>query len=450
MRVSNLYDELNEHKNNIEKNNARLQYEHELAEAVIKRVIRPESLEAPHLKYTIRPQSITSGDILLASSTPSGTYMIMIGDFTGHGLSAAVGALPTSDIFYAMSSKGFSISDILSTINSKLNSILPTGFYLAASILELSPEKGFIKVWNGGLPDILVRKEDGRISSIPSGHLPLGIIGDDEFDGTLHLEKLDKNDHIYFYSDGLTEAVNPEGDQFGDDRLLDTIKKHEKSIFEAVLSDLDDYTGDAEQLDDITLAEISCQAFSPTPLSPSTKKINCWNESLIIPSQVFSTTDIPAHLLNDLSLIPEIAQESFKINLILNELYTNALDHGILEMDSSLKSDPDGFYKYYEEREKKLTEIDHDLKHYIHLTINYSNKDDGPSSLEIKIFNSGNERPTIDSRGKALPASGDNPFSGRGLELINHYSEELHYSPDDNIFSLSLTLGNSSDNSDPS
>jgi serine phosphatase RsbU (regulator of sigma subunit) len=71
--------------------------------------------------------------MVLAVREPSGGMYVMLGDFTGHGLPAAIGAMPTAEIFYGMAKKGFSAQDILREVNKKLKSILPPNFFTLAA-----------------------------------------------------------------------------------------------------------------------------------------------------------------------------------------------------------------------------------------------------------------------------------------------------------------------------
>ena len=66
--------------------------------------------------------------------------MVLLGDFTGHGLPAAIGALPLAEVFHGMVSKRFALEDVLREVNTKLKSILPVGVFCCATAahLELS------------------------------------------------------------------------------------------------------------------------------------------------------------------------------------------------------------------------------------------------------------------------------------------------------------------------
>ncbi len=73
--------------------------EQEIAEAFLVNAIQGQNVESVYLKTSIRPADTFSGDMVLSAYSPSRVLFVLIGDFTGHGLSAALGALPVSDVF---------------------------------------------------------------------------------------------------------------------------------------------------------------------------------------------------------------------------------------------------------------------------------------------------------------------------------------------------------------
>ncbi|MBF0510684.1 MAG: fused response regulator/phosphatase, partial [Deltaproteobacteria bacterium] len=76
------------------------------AERIFTNIIQREAPDAPNVKFMISPAEHVSGDVLLVASTPMGAQHILLGDFTGHGLSAAIGATTVANVFNAMSAKG--------------------------------------------------------------------------------------------------------------------------------------------------------------------------------------------------------------------------------------------------------------------------------------------------------------------------------------------------------
>lgn len=109
--------------------NQEMEQEQEFAQKVFTNIIDPSLDKAINIKNHLSPMSFFNGDLLLVEQKLSGGQYIMLGDFTGHGLRAALGAIPVADIFRTMIAKGFPMEEIVSEINQKLKNILPTGVF---------------------------------------------------------------------------------------------------------------------------------------------------------------------------------------------------------------------------------------------------------------------------------------------------------------------------------
>lgn len=163
------------------------------------------------------------GDLMIHEHTPDGRLNIMLGDFTGHGLAAAVGALPASDVFFAMSRKGLPLGQIAAEINRKLHQQLPTGHFCAATLLSLDIVNQQIEAWVGGQPPLLLIDQQQVSAQIASQHFPLGILVDSRFDAATETVSLAAFSHLLLYSDGLIEARNAAGEMFGEIRLAQSL-----------------------------------------------------------------------------------------------------------------------------------------------------------------------------------------------------------------------------------
>jgi CheY-like chemotaxis protein len=155
-RIQNLHATVTAQKDELEGHHARFLHEQDVASTIRNNVLGGGCLDQIGINYHLAPAATLSGDLILAATHPTGVLHLMIGDFTGHGLSAAIGALPVADIFYRMTERGFTLRDILIKLNRKLKRTLPTGLFCAASLVELDARRGSAAIWNGGLPDVLV------------------------------------------------------------------------------------------------------------------------------------------------------------------------------------------------------------------------------------------------------------------------------------------------------
>lgn len=250
-RVLDLQDELHRAKD-------LLAAERETIENIILTMRKSKRFDPGNLRQLQAPVEKTSGDLLLSAFRPDKTQHVMLGDFTGHGLTAAIGGPIVSDIFYSMTAKGLPMNLIANEINRHLCEKMPTGLFLAAIFVELDAQGRQVFIWNCGMLDVLIFRHHTPWHRVSSGHLSLGIL--DNTVKPVPAIEMEAGDRLYAYSDGITEAVNSQGEEFGVQRLEQAISQ--MLITQAEIRTLSEavrhFQGGGNQLDDITLMELTC------------------------------------------------------------------------------------------------------------------------------------------------------------------------------------------------
>ena len=427
-RMKLLHDEVRTQRNEIQKFNEHMIREQEVGKKLFDKIAHNDNLINDNIRYFLSPMSIFNGDILLVDTTPSGLVHILIGDFTGHGLPAAIGTLPVAEIFYGMTAKGFSVIDIITEINTRLCSILPVGVFCCATICEINYRDNSIINWSGGLPDgYLVRPELGIVERFISRHLPLGVLSPENFSQEVELRRFEMNDRILLFSDGILEAESPKQDFFSTQRLENVIVENQNSLdtlYDELVLALIKFTGAEEQSDDYTLIEYGLK---PKELHSET------NQSHQTPREVepmewctvhefrasslktFDPLPLILRILNDCSGLNDYRSQVFTI---LAELYTNALEHGVLAMDSSLKESADGFNEYYANKTHRLKILEDG---FVNIRLENIPSANG-GTVYIRVTNSG---AGFDYENLNI---GDKNFSGRGLKLVRTLSKSVEFS----------------------
>jgi CheY-like chemotaxis protein len=416
-----------------------IQREQEIAESVFVNAIQSPNIINPHLHQAVRPASIFSGDMVLSAYSPSRDLFFLTGDFTGHGLLAALGAMPVSEVFRAMTTKGFSPEEILAGINRKLKAMLPVGMFFGAQLVVVNHDLEHVRVFNAGMPDVLIVDGTGhRIKHrLVSTGLPLGIDAGADIHGMLQYAPIRHNDKIILYSDGLIEACNAEDQEFGSRRLINSIKRapHDQ-IFDQIFKDLDAFCGAVEsQRDDVTLVEISCvQEVLPALethdyLRPAAHVLSGrgeWRLSLRFDGARLRETNPVPVLINYLMEMEDLEAERQSLFTVITELYLNALDHGVLALDSTLKANPAGFEAYVQTRESRLASLDNG-----HVIFNLSvEQKANRRSILLRIEDSGQG---FDFVNHIVPNIEDTALSGRGLVLIRDLCESLEFEGRGNV-----------------
>lgn len=413
--------------------------EHEIAESVFVNAIQSSNIENQYLRQVVRPAGIFSGDMVLSAYSPSRDLFFLTGDFTGHGLLAALGAMPVSEVFRAMTTKGFSPEEILTGINKKLKSMLPVGMFFGAQLVVVNHDLEHVRVFNAGMPDVII--VDGETNQIRhrlvSTGLPLGVETNIDPKEMLQYAPISYNDKILMYSDGLTEARNAKDREFGSDRLIESIRNAPKNkIFDQIFTDLDRFCGDiTTQADDVTLVEITCvhdvlpaieiHDYIKPPIHMLGDRGE-WKLSLRFNGTRLRETNPVPILINYLMEMEELEAERQSLFTVMTELYVNALDHGVLGLDSNLKADPDGFEAYFQTRERRLESLD---SGYVIFNLSVEQESSWRRIL-LRIEDSGMG---FDFENHAPPSPREMALSGRGLMLIRDLCESLEFHGKGNI-----------------
>ena len=399
----------------------------EIAAHVFSRVVMEENQAIDDLRLFLRPAARFSGDLLLTARSPSGALYVLLGDFTGHGLAAALGAVPASQIFRAMTAKGFGCKQIVQELNRKLHTLLPTGMFMAACLLRLDAGKSTVTIWNGGMPDVILLGEAGEVMCrFPSNHLPLGVQSHLDQVRLSHTPLVPEG-RFLLVSDGLLEAVNPEGSRFGEAWYLEHLKRDDP--FAAIVSSVEAFTRSAVQDDDISLVEVPCAAALQVqqPVAHQADRGEGqgrdagWSYALELRASTLRDADPVPLIIGFICDQMGFTAHRQRLFMILSELYSNALEHGVLGLSSAVKQDADGYTEYYRERERRLQAVGGEA--YVRLAVSLVPSAAGPE-LIIQVEDSGNGFDVERVSGGLL---GNTAAHGRGIALVRTLADELSY-----------------------
>jgi serine phosphatase RsbU (regulator of sigma subunit)/predicted ester cyclase len=240
--------------------------EHELRVA---RRIQQASLpkEAPTLagwqiSPFYQPAREVGGDFYDFFELEDGRVGVVVGDATGKGIPAALLAEATSNMLRAVAQALDSTSPgkVLERVNETLLARIPPNMFVTCFYAILEPESGSLTYANAG-HDLPYLHRNGDAEELRARGMPLGLMP-----GRGYEEKktiLEAGENALFYSDGLVEAHDPEGEMFGFPRLRALIAEHaeEGSLGDFLMEELYSFVGEGwEQEDDITLLTLGRSA----------------------------------------------------------------------------------------------------------------------------------------------------------------------------------------------
>ncbi len=195
------------------------------------------------------------GDYYDFISRDDGKMLIALGDVSGKGTAAALLMSSLHAAIHAQVSAKNSLPETVRSVNQYLAHNTPANRFVTLFVAELDPATGELNYINAGHNPPLIGRKDGRIEQLDSGGFPLGIMPMADYEqGTLRLET---GEVLVIYSDGVSEAANLNGDEFGLERLSQVIQKNvaasASGLRDKVESALSSFTQTAPAGDDITL-----------------------------------------------------------------------------------------------------------------------------------------------------------------------------------------------------
>lgn len=430
-RMQRLHETVQTQRDEISTHIDHMVREQEVAKAVFDNIAHPGCIDAKNIKYLLSPMAVFNGDMVLAAKKPSGGMYVLLGDFTGHGLPAAIGAMPASETFYGMTKKGFTIEEILKEVNKKLKTILPVGVFCCCCMIDLDFRKSMAKAWIGGLPDIFIyRKETKSIQPISSRHLPLGVLSNEKFNTEIQVLELAEGDRIYLWSDGIHEAENPNGEMFGTERLVQIFKEsaNPENLFDDIKRGVEEFTQAEDQSDDYTIVEVvmvnheeldESEAAPGKDVAKSGPQMDwVFTYQLRPPSlRTFNPLPLMTHILME---VPGLRPHSGQLYTILSELYSNALEHGLLGLSSELKHSAHGFADYYRQRTEQIEKL---VEETVTIILDHKPTETG-GELIISVKDDG---PGFDFESKKDNEHRTEGYSGRGIPLIRTLCSSLTY-----------------------
>ncbi len=414
----------------------RIEEETDTARDFIKQFTALDKIHDPLVNFFLKPAENFSGDLIAVARRPDNCLHVLLADSAGHGLTAALAVIPITQPFYQMTAKGFDLPAIVRELNRRVREYLPLPRFVAAAMLSLDPATGIIQVWNGGCPPVLLLSPDGAkiLHRFKSRQLPLGVVAPAEFDAGLEYGTwAGESGHLLMCSDGATEICIGEGRELGQGGILSgALQLPTGALFDRVVGVIDGYLGGLPPVDDIALIMVTCppldvgvhedeilrieqERVAAAGCGHCSTEQSVWKFSLMLTAQQLKHLDTVPFLLNIAGQI-EGGKADGKLFLVLSELFNNALDHGVLKLDSTLKNQTDGMELYFAERTARLVELEQGMV-YMRLDKLLC------GCMKVTFKDSG--------EGFDFPALTDLHFNkqqhGRGIALLDKMCSALHY-----------------------
>ncbi len=216
------------------------------------------------------PAEQVGGDYYDFVMTDDGALTVVVADVTGHGVGPALIMAMTRSVLRAQFASTSSLTQALTATNTTMwDDLLATGLFITVFCVGFDPTSRRLTFVNGGHHPALLRRPDGRVESLDSDGLPIGLLDDPSYEqGEAVLEP---GSVLLVFTDGVVENRAPDGSLFGTPRLVEFLTEHgeQPDLIERLLAELEEHRAGAPRQDDITIVELRCDGSGASALEAS-------------------------------------------------------------------------------------------------------------------------------------------------------------------------------------
>jgi len=203
-----------------------------------------------------QPADQTGGDIYDFVPLPNERWGLVVADATGHGIGPALIIAETRAMLRAIGRQGAALPDILQTANALLSQDLGQGRFVTCFFGILDGREGSLTYASAGHgPLLFYNRRSDSFDEAAATSLPLGVLEDSDY-GQVVRRPFAPGDVGLIMTDGVFEAVNPAGEQFGIRRVMEVVRCQPDATAQAIIRNVHatvlNFTGAQPQTDDLT------------------------------------------------------------------------------------------------------------------------------------------------------------------------------------------------------
>jgi sigma-B regulation protein RsbU (phosphoserine phosphatase) len=232
----------------------------------VQRVLLPQGepvVPGYRVSGTNVPARIISGDYYDHLDLGDGRHGVVIADVSGKGVAAGLLMAMCRSVLRSMAKAYDSPADTLAQVNRQLFPDIREDMFISLFYAVIEGDGGKIRLARAGHdPALLYRAAERSVTLLKPPGLALGIDEGDVFERVTKVQEIEMlpGDCLLFHTDGVKEAIDAAGDEFGMDRLREAFRDGAslgaEATIRAVERELARFAGDAPQMDDVTLVAI--------------------------------------------------------------------------------------------------------------------------------------------------------------------------------------------------
>ncbi len=255
----------------VQQQHDRLLQELELA-AQVQRLFLPAgkpAIAGLEIAGMMQPARVVSGDYYDYTSLDAHTIQIVVADVAGKGVPAALLMSATAAAMRLEANHDRNMLELVGRLNTEIHSVAGDERYVTLLLSEIDARKRTVRYVNcGHNPALLFRAKTDTVTCMDSSCPPIGMFSERPCE--LTSADLIAGDVMVFYTDGVTEAQNQLGEEFGMERLTAVVRRGSSMSAEDLMNDIfrsaANFCSEAGFHDDVTILVVKCDFDGPSTL----------------------------------------------------------------------------------------------------------------------------------------------------------------------------------------
>ena len=279
---------------------------------------------------TMDPAKEVGGDFYDFFMLDEKTLAFVIADVSGKGVPAALFMVIAKTLIKNHTQMGMAPADVFTKVNQMLCEGNDAGLFVTAWMGVLDVETGKLTYVNAGHNPPLILQDNGEYVYLKSraGFVLAGMEGVRYRQNELTLKP---GDRLFLYTDGVTEATNPEKELYGEKRLSEYLNSHKETEIEELLhglrEELDRFDGEAEQFDDITMLILHYQK----------RQASDGMKEREFPATTDALADVTAFVEEELEAMDCPLKTVMQINIAVEEIFVNIASYAYEGKEGTMK-----------------------------------------------------------------------------------------------------------------
>lgn len=332
-------------------------------------------------------------------------FAFLVADVSGKGIPAALFMMTSKTLIKNLAKTGLTPEEIVTKTNKQICKTNEQGFFVTLFLCVLELSTGKLVGVNAGHNPPLIKRQEGQFEYFkPTPNLVIGAMSGINYSS--FETQLNVGETLFLYTDGITEALNKGKEFYGEKRLIDKLNSIKnisaENILAEIKSDVDTFSDDEPQADDITML-----AFKYNGLSmPNNQN----QTTILLPANVEHFPKLLEWLEKQCEDAKISNSDKNKLNIAVEEIFVNISSYAYTNVGGDVKI----AFKLSEENKVEMKFVDAGVPY------NPLDKEDPDITL----------------------CTEERPIGGLGIFMVKKYMDEVHYVYENgqNILTISMAL----------